>query len=241
MKPKHWLPLYVADYLADTMHLTTTQHGAYLLLILAYWRKGSPLNNDADELAAIAKCDPKEWQKLSKTVAKFFTITPTHWTHKRVDAELENASVLMTERSKAGSKGAAKRWQTHGKGHGKPHGKRIAKPLAKGMANTMANEKQTPWQNDAPSPSPLHKVINNNSSVAPRKGAAKGNGVDYSDPENRKQRWIQKLTAPLVEQLGEEQAMATLEAFNNGDPKAKHLLDLLSKRLEKQRPKGKAP
>ena len=49
-----WMPLYIADYLADTAHLRAPESGAYLHLIMHYWRRGSLPDNDR-QLATIAK------------------------------------------------------------------------------------------------------------------------------------------------------------------------------------------
>lgn len=143
MSKRHdtWMPFYVGDYLADTMHLTRDQHGAYLLLIFAYWRAGEPLLDDDEELAAITKSTAAEWKKLRRTMARFFIVGDGKWHHKRIDAEIEKAGKIKVERSKAGSEGAAKRWQKHGKVDGKP------------IANAIANATQDESQNDAPSPS----------------------------------------------------------------------------------------
>jgi uncharacterized protein YdaU (DUF1376 family) len=79
-----WMPLYVGDYLGDTGHLTTTQHGAYLLLMMHYWRKGE-LPDDDRQLSKIAKLPLKTWCEYRATLQDFFY---EGWKHKRIDAEL---------------------------------------------------------------------------------------------------------------------------------------------------------
>jgi len=49
-----WMPFYVADYLRDTRHLSATEHGAYMLLIMQAWTQGGLLPLDPVRLARIA-------------------------------------------------------------------------------------------------------------------------------------------------------------------------------------------
>lgn len=118
-RPDTWMPLYIGDYLADTMHLSRDQHGAYMLLIMAYWRRGAPLPDDDERLAGIAKATPNEWRKLRPVLAEFFLVADGKWVQRRAQAELDRASNNVSARSKAGSNGAAKRWQPDGKTDGK--------------------------------------------------------------------------------------------------------------------------
>lgn len=134
VKSDIWMPLYVADYLADTMHLSTEQHGAYFLLLLAAWKNGGSVPNDTLKLRSITRMDAKKWQESSQTLGEFFFVTPNLWTHNRVTKELNKAKTNSEERSKSGKKGAAKRWQSDGKA----------------IANSVPNE----CQKYGPSPSP---------------------------------------------------------------------------------------
>lgn len=96
-----WMPLYVGDYLGDTGHLTTAQHGAYLLLMMHYWRKGE-LPGDDSQLAKIAKLPLKTWCDYRPVLQAFFH---AGWKHKRIDAELERALRVSQKRASAGQKG----------------------------------------------------------------------------------------------------------------------------------------
>ena len=56
------LPLFTDAYLADTRHLTTIQHGAYLLMLMTAWRSGGCcLLDDDNYLARITGMDKRTW------------------------------------------------------------------------------------------------------------------------------------------------------------------------------------
>lgn len=94
---KPWMPLYVADYLQDTAHLSAQEHGAYLLLIMHYWANGC-LPSEDKRLARIARLSESEWHEAKPTIAEFFT---ADWKHKRVDEELAHATEVSNKRRAA--------------------------------------------------------------------------------------------------------------------------------------------
>lgn len=63
-RPDTWMPIYWGDYLKDTMHLRAEGHGAYLLLMAAYWINGEPLPDEDEHLMAVARLDPNRWRRL---------------------------------------------------------------------------------------------------------------------------------------------------------------------------------
>lgn len=96
-----WMPLYIADYLADTTQLTTAEHGAYLLLIMTYWRQGGLPDDDA-MLARITRMTPKEWTRAKPVLAAFFQ---AGWKHSRIEKELEKSARKSEARAESGSRG----------------------------------------------------------------------------------------------------------------------------------------
>lgn len=106
-----YIQLYVADYLADTAHLTAAQNGAYLLLIFNYWQRGKPLDNRNERLANVARMSNEEWQQNKEIIADFFVVDGDTWHHTRIDADLDEVLKKSTKSSAAGKASAAKRNQ----------------------------------------------------------------------------------------------------------------------------------
>lgn len=97
-----FMPLYVADYLADAAHLSTVEHGAYLLLIMAYWQRGEALPDDDTKLARICRLGPREWKRIKPTISEFFEVGRSIWLHNRLESELANARAKLLKKREAG-------------------------------------------------------------------------------------------------------------------------------------------
>ncbi|MCR4297476.1 MAG: DUF1376 domain-containing protein [Gallionella sp.] len=141
-KTDAWLPLYVADYLAATTRLTTEQHGAYLLIIMDYWRNGAPPDDDV-VLAQVTRMTLARWKAQRGVIERFFQVSGKCWQHKRINAEIERAKAKQKAKQEAGKLGGEAK--------------------AKALANSVANAKLKA----TPSPSPLPKTFTGTEKPSP--------------------------------------------------------------------------
>lgn len=96
------MPFFPADYLADTQHLSTTEHGAYLLLIFAYWMRGEPLPLDDKRLARITRLPDGEWMEMRETIFEFFRVDGDVLVHPRIAEDLEKVAAKVEQARNAG-------------------------------------------------------------------------------------------------------------------------------------------
>lgn len=102
--------LFNADaYTGDTPHLTTEEHGGYLLLMLAYYRMEKPLPASDRALASICKMTPEQWTLCKPTLAAFFRQDGELWRHDRIEMEISNRNAAVERfRARASAGGKAK-------------------------------------------------------------------------------------------------------------------------------------
>jgi uncharacterized protein YdaU (DUF1376 family) len=132
------MPLYVGDYLADTGHLSTFEHGAYLLLLMAMWRCGGRLPNDPVKLAKHSKMTLDRWKRAAPTLLDFFTVDGSEIIHGRLAKEMSRYDGIVKARTEASHAGVqAKRLKNNRPP--KPNGLRL-------VHQNEPNQNQTPTE-----------------------------------------------------------------------------------------------
>jgi uncharacterized protein YdaU (DUF1376 family) len=129
------MPLYCGDLTADTQDLNTLQFGAYLKLIIHYWRHGG-LPGDRCTLLTISGLTPQEWRWHSDGIKRKFYITfEDAWFHKRVEAELQKADNKSKSAKARSLLGVAARQPT-----GQPTGQPNDEPRARASQSQSQKE-----------------------------------------------------------------------------------------------------
>jgi len=137
------MPLWTDAYLADTRHLSTKEHGAYLLLLMEAWRRPScSLPDDEELLARLAGVSLHEWDEIRDNVLSFWTHDGRRKEWKQM--RLVRERTFVAQKSASQRDNALRRWDKTKKRH------------ATAMPNTMP----TACQNDAPIPTTTYKKNN---------------------------------------------------------------------------------
>lgn len=230
-----WMPVFIGDYHASTPHLERHEHGAYFLLMMAYWRNGGRLPDDDKRLATIAKATPSEWKKLRIILVEFFRVEDGFWVQKRLDAELKNAQTNAKTNADRARKAAAKRW-------------------GKDPANDAPSITQA-MLDDCPSPSPLPKNKTNaaesgGNSTTPLPPADAGHSRQRTqiDPEFSPDDANRQLAQRHALDVANETTRFVLHFTGNGDVQAnwqsrfgKWLLDAVAFRVKEQQRADRPP
>lgn len=144
-------PLWTDAYLADTGHLTTIEHGAYLLLLITMWRAGGKLPNDDKQLARYARMTAGQWARIKPTMMAFFTVSSDGITQGRLTDELG----IIKRKSEKQSDSANAKWR-------KENNKRHASASAETVVGDIPNGCQV----DAPISTPTKEEDKSSSSLS---------------------------------------------------------------------------
>lgn len=135
-KKPSYIPLFPDAYHRDTTHLTTEEHGAYLLLLMAAWgAEGCSLPNDEKRLAALAKLPLSRWRKIAPTILEFWTIERGRIWQGRLVRE----RAYVDRRSAKRKDAADARWASKSNANAYANGMHLGEGEGEGVLAGIAN------------------------------------------------------------------------------------------------------
>lgn len=220
-----YMQFYVADYLADTMHLTTEEHGAYLLLIMNYWQTGKPIPKN--RLQKITRLPNDRWNSVAVSLQEFFNENASgEWVHARIEADLKAARDSQKQRERAGKASAEARKRAK-----MEKDKESAKAGSQGPASARTNENPTPVKrplerggNENPTNKEQNRTEQNR--IESQNTSSKGaDGLGLEQPEQTAAETPEALTKKTACDEQVEQANRVIAILNHTAGKKYRLTD----------------
>lgn len=137
MSERPFMQLYVSDFIGDTLHLSTEQIGAYMLMLMAMWNAGGSLPEDEAKLARVVRMSVKKWRAIAADILPFFAAEGGRIVHHRLTKELQKSERKSHSRAAAGAKGGAARSLKN-----KEQREAIASGLPKHLPDTITREEK---------------------------------------------------------------------------------------------------
>ncbi|WP_298966185.1 DUF1376 domain-containing protein [uncultured Roseibium sp.] len=103
------MPMFWDAYLADTTHLTTEEHGAYLLLLAAMWRRDGSVPDDDKDNARILGLTAAKWRKIKARLSEFLTFESGHISQRNLQKIWKKTQEKIEKNSQNGAKGGRSR------------------------------------------------------------------------------------------------------------------------------------
>ncbi len=104
MSETPFMPLWVADFVGDTLDLDAKEIGAYMLILMTMWGRDGYLPNDEKKLQRVARCG-RDWPRVWASLAHYFTVDDDRITQGRLLLELQKVAAKREVNAQHGALG----------------------------------------------------------------------------------------------------------------------------------------
>ena len=109
------MPLFCDALMADTMHLTAEERGAYLWLLMSMWRHNGSVPDDDRDNARITSLTVPKWKRIKERLRPLLIFTDERITQKRLQKEWKYVEEFSQQQREKGIKsGEARRNKNNG-------------------------------------------------------------------------------------------------------------------------------